>query len=295
MISVRNFSYESMVESLSQKTDLAKDDWLARTYRFFLRADGNAENAKADFLAFLQHGRMPERILLFARHCVEDDGSGAPNEPRLAKSHHKPNKILGRAIISQKITTADPINPLAPKMSTRMVQCPAQREITLARVPVPRLHAVVIERRLEPLDLGKEGTLVAHIFDVLRAWESGQIVCPLEIGQQRPAVTLPLPREIIHLKTTSATTGAQRLVAFTAEELAADACNIVDTMGLRPDWSNLGLISLSHSYGFSNLVLPLLLHGIPLLLLDSPLPESVRQAGLPGARRPGHGERGWVG
>ncbi|HKS36450.1 MAG TPA: class I adenylate-forming enzyme family protein, partial [Verrucomicrobiae bacterium] len=32
-----------------------------------------------------------------------------------------------------------------------------------------------------------------------------------------------------------------------------------------------------HSYGFSNLVLPLLLHGIPLILLNSPLPEAVRR------------------
>jgi acyl-CoA synthetase (AMP-forming)/AMP-acid ligase II len=49
-------------------------------------------------------------------------------------------------------------------------------------------------------------------------------------------------------------------------------------MGLRPDWPNLGVISLAHSYGFSNLVLPLLLHGIPLILVPSPLPEAVRRA-----------------
>ncbi len=77
---------------------------------------------------------------------------------------------------------------------------------------------------------------------------------------------------------TSATGGAPRMVAFTGEELVADADNIVATMGLRPDWPNLGVISLAHSYGFSNLVLPLLLHGIPLILVDAPLPETVRQA-----------------
>src|ERR1035438_8132082 len=49
-------------------------------------------------------------------------------------------------------------------------------------------------------------------------------------------------------------------------------------MGLRADWPNLGVISLAHSYGFSNLVLPLLLHGIPLILAPSPLPETVRRA-----------------
>ena len=58
----------------------------------------------------------------------------------------------------------------------------------------------------------------------------------------------------------------------------ADADNIVATMGLRPEWPNLGVISMAHSYGFSNLVLPLLLHGIPLILAPAPLPEIVRCA-----------------
>jgi acyl-CoA synthetase (AMP-forming)/AMP-acid ligase II len=49
-------------------------------------------------------------------------------------------------------------------------------------------------------------------------------------------------------------------------------------MGLRPDWPNLGVISLAHSYGFSNLVLPLLLHGIPLILVSGALPETLRRA-----------------
>ena len=68
------------------------------------------------------------------------------------------------------------------------------------------------------------------------------------------------------------------MVAFTAPQLAADAENIVATMGLRPDWPNLGAISIAHSYGFSNLVLPLLLHGIPLILVPSSFPEAIRRA-----------------
>jgi len=68
------------------------------------------------------------------------------------------------------------------------------------------------------------------------------------------------------------------MVAFTAEQLRADADQIVATMGLRPDWPNLGVISMAHSYGFSNLVLPLLLHGVPLILAPAPLPETLRQA-----------------
>ena len=117
---------------------------------------------------------------------------------------------------------------------------------------------------------------------LLQAWRDGRVVCPLEPDQVPPSTEWVLPPDIIHLKTTSATTGSPRLMTFTGSQLAADAENIVDTMRLRPDWPNLGVISLAHSYGFSNLVLPLLLHGIPLLLAGSALPEALRRgaAGL---------------
>lgn len=122
-----------------------------------------------------------------------------------------------------------------------------------------------------------QGHSPEFILDLLAAWQLGRVVCPLEPGQSPPQVPMP-PHPCVHLKTTSATTGSPRLVAFTAAQLAADAENIVATMGLRPEWPNLGVISMAHSYGFSNLVLPLLLHGIPLLLVPSHLPEIVRRA-----------------
>jgi acyl-CoA synthetase (AMP-forming)/AMP-acid ligase II len=104
----------------------------------------------------------------------------------------------------------------------------------------------------------------------------------LEPEQVPPSIEGMLPPDIIHLKTTSATTGSPRLMTFTAAQLAADVENIVDTMQLRPDCPNLAVISLAHSYGFSNLVLPLLLHGVPLFLVGSALPEALRRgaAGL---------------
>jgi acyl-coenzyme A synthetase/AMP-(fatty) acid ligase len=115
------------------------------------------------------------------------------------------------------------------------------------------------------------------IFRLLAAWRENKTACPLETGQSPPEILTP-PKKIVHLKSTSATGGAARFVAFTAEQLMADAENIVATMGLRADWPNLGVISLAHSYGFSNLILPLLLHGIPLILAPAPLPEVVRRA-----------------
>jgi acyl-CoA synthetase (AMP-forming)/AMP-acid ligase II len=127
------------------------------------------------------------------------------------------------------------------------------------------------------------------IIEVLRAWRWGAIVVPLDEGQTPPTSArdpAELARlksafpECAHLKTTSATTGEPRWIAFSGEQLAADVAQIVATMGLRPEWPNLGVISLAHSYGFSSLVLPLLLHGIPLILGHSALPESVARAGV---------------
>jgi long-chain acyl-CoA synthetase len=122
-----------------------------------------------------------------------------------------------------------------------------------------------------------QGQSAEFVLDVLKAWRNNRVLCPLEAGQGPPEVPPP-PTWSSHLKITSGTTGTARTIAFRGEQLAADADNIVATMGLRPDWPNLGAISLAHSYGFSNLVLPLLLHGIPLILAPSPLPEMVRRA-----------------
>ena len=118
------------------------------------------------------------------------------------------------------------------------------------------------------------GNGVEFILAVLRAWRSRSPICPLETGQSRPNVPQP-DRSIVHLKTTSGTTGKPRCVAFTAAQLIADAEAIVETMGLTSEHPNLGVLSLAHSYGFSNLVLPLLLHGIPLILVPSPLPGAL--------------------
>src|SRR5262245_61371244 len=82
-----------------------------------------------------------------------------------------------------------------------------------------------------------QGHSIEFILDVLAAWRSGRVVCPLELGQAPPEVARP-PSPVVHLKTTSASTGPPRLVAFRASQLAADAENIAATMGLRPDWPN---------------------------------------------------------
>ena len=122
-----------------------------------------------------------------------------------------------------------------------------------------------------------QGHSADFVLAVLRGWRRGRVVCPLEPHESPPVIPRPHFSHR-HLKITAANNGIPRAVAFTEEQLAADAENIVAAMGLRPDWPNLGVISLARSYGFSSLVLPLLLHGIPLILAPLALPEVVRRA-----------------
>ena len=116
------------------------------------------------------------------------------------------------------------------------------------------------------------------ILETLRAWRDAAILLPYEGGAIPPLPNAPFPEKVVHLKLTSGSTGSPRFVAFSAAQLAADAAQICVSMGLRADGPNLGVISLAHSYGFSNLVLPLLLHGIPLWLGESALPGGLRAA-----------------
>ena len=122
------------------------------------------------------------------------------------------------------------------------------------------------------------GRSVDFLITTLCAWRDNAVLYPCENEDEPLSATLTPPATVCHVKRTSGSTGEPRAVWFTEEQLAADANQIVTTMGLRSDWPNLGVISLSHSYGFSNLVLPLLLHGIPLVLVNDALPASIRSA-----------------
>ncbi|HEY5779266.1 MAG TPA: class I adenylate-forming enzyme family protein [Terrimicrobiaceae bacterium] len=77
------------------------------------------------------------------------------------------------------------------------------------------------------------------------------------------------------LKLTSGTTSEPRAIGFSAVQLLADCDNVCDTMGLREDDLNYGVISFAHSYGFSNLVTPLLCRGIPLVAASDISPRAI--------------------
>jgi long-chain acyl-CoA synthetase len=84
-------------------------------------------------------------------------------------------------------------------------------------------------------------------------------------GEHRPSL----------LKLTSGTTAAPRSIRFRSEQLLADAENICETMGISRGDLNYGVIPISHSYGFSNLLTPLIARGIPMVLSSDRMPRAI--------------------
>lgn len=77
------------------------------------------------------------------------------------------------------------------------------------------------------------------------------------------------------LKLTSGTTGTPRAIRFRAAQLAADCAQICAAMGITEQDVNFGVIPFSHSYGFSNLLLPLLIEGVRLVASRDRMPRAV--------------------
>ena len=77
------------------------------------------------------------------------------------------------------------------------------------------------------------------------------------------------------LKLTSGTTAAPRAIRFRSHQLLADCNQICDTMDISGDDLNFGVIPVSHSYGFSNLLTPLIARGVPMVVSRDRTPRAV--------------------
>ncbi|HME88797.1 MAG TPA: class I adenylate-forming enzyme family protein [Chthoniobacterales bacterium] len=77
------------------------------------------------------------------------------------------------------------------------------------------------------------------------------------------------------LKLTSGTTAAPRAIRFQSEQLLADCDQIGETMGIFDVDLNFGVIPVSHSYGFSNLLTLLIARGVPMALSSDRTPRAV--------------------
>ena len=77
------------------------------------------------------------------------------------------------------------------------------------------------------------------------------------------------------LKLTSGSTGAAKATRTTEPQLVADSEQIVAAMGIGPDDTQIAVIPLSHAYGLSVILVPLLLQGTPIVLRDAFVPHQL--------------------
>ena len=119
--------------------------------------------------------------------------------------------------------------------------------------------------------------VVPFLLRTLQAWRDEAVLLPAETGATAEVEGRVPAAGVIHVKTTSGSTAEPRRVEFQASQLAADLEQIWSTMRLSRSEPNLAVISVAHSYGFSNLVLPLLLKGMPMIVLPDPLPGSLQR------------------
>jgi long-chain acyl-CoA synthetase len=109
---------------------------------------------------------------------------------------------------------------------------------------------------------------------VAAALPGGSAVEILPLGRAAATISWSENPPVL-LKFTSGTTGAPRAVRFRSEQVLADCQNICETMGITDCDVNFGVIPVSHSYGFSNLLTPLIVRGVSLALSNDRIPRAI--------------------
>ena len=119
---------------------------------------------------------------------------------------------------------------------------------------------------------------IEFFLQILHAWRCGQTVVLLERELKHFSLPDTIPPDCVLIKLVPDRDNQLRAIYFTAEQLIADATRIVEAMDMTPTSPNLAAISMAHSYGFSSVVLPMILFGIPIIALSSPFPALVASA-----------------
>lgn len=116
---------------------------------------------------------------------------------------------------------------------------------------------------------------IEFLVEILRTWRDGQAVISIDRDASEPVLQSPPPVGTCLVKHTPGASGIPRGIFFNAAQVAADGDRLVEAMGLSPDVPTLCVISPAHSYGFSNVVLPLVLHGVPVQFAPVPFPQVI--------------------
>ncbi len=146
------------------------------------------------------------------------------------------------------------------------IQLPNSVDFVAAVLAALKLRLVIV-----PIDrdaaMTEVGTILEHFSVRALVHRSGL--------SMRAVAALAFPPDTRLIKLTSGSTGQPKGILTTEENLLADCENICTTMEIAPADLNLGAIPFSHSYGFSNLVTPLILQGTAVVVTNDYLPQSL--------------------
>jgi long-chain acyl-CoA synthetase len=141
------------------------------------------------------------------------------------------------------------------------------------------LAALELGLPLVPLDRNASESELAAVLTQLSiralVWRGGSDPSELPSISLREVPSACDSRGAVLVKLTSGSTGAPRGILTSERNLVADATSICATMEIGPGDVNFGAIPFSHSYGFSNLVTPLLLQGTAVVCSNEYLPLSM--------------------
>jgi long-chain acyl-CoA synthetase len=134
-------------------------------------------------------------------------------------------------------------------------------------VVLPLEQSISKQQRNEALEICRAKAVVSAV-------PSGSSVQVLPLGTAA-ATTGWDQRRAVLLKLTSGTTATPRAIRFRSEHLLADCNQICHTMGITDADLNFGVIPISHSYGFSNLLTPLIARGVPMVISRDRTPRAI--------------------
>ncbi|HYM62988.1 MAG TPA: class I adenylate-forming enzyme family protein [Thermoanaerobaculia bacterium] len=154
------------------------------------------------------------------------------------------------------------------------IQLPNSLDFVAAILAICQLDLVAV-----PIDRDATETEVAAVLGqfsvrglIYRAGRNGDTDVSIRQAVDRPGV---IPADARLIKLTSGSTGKPKGIVTSEANLRADCTNICRTMRITSGDLNLGAIPFSHSYGFSNLVMPLLLQGTAVVVSNDYLPQSI--------------------
>ena len=152
---------------------------------------------------------------------------------------------------------------------------------------------VLATRRLGTALLAVDSdTTAPELREICRQFDAAAVVAPVGLGSAlgeleatfddglvlvRTSLRCDAARYagIALLKLTSGSTGEPKAARTTESQLVADSRHIIAGMGIAPDDTQIGVIPLSHAYGFSVVLMPMLLQGTAVVLRESFVPHQL--------------------